>query len=195
VASTSETAPASPDDAQGSLTVLLGGARSGKSALAVRWGQAFDGPVTCVVTGWAGDDEMRQRIARHRAERPAGWTTVEERRDVSGALSSAEHDALVFVDCLTLWVANVFHDLDDAAVHAAAQDIGAAAAGRAAPTVNVSNEVGQGIVPSDPATRRDRDLLGGVNATVTDHAARAWLLVAGRLLALHAPEPRPTGLV
>lgn len=173
--------------------MLLGGARSGKSALAVRWGRAYDGPVTFVATGEPGDDEMAARIRRHRAERPAGWTTVEAPADPTGAVTGAAHDALVIVDCLTLWVANVFGDVDDDAVLARADALGAAAAARTAPTVVVTNEVGTGIVPADPVTRRYRDLLGGVNTTVVAHAAAAWLLVAGRALPLHVPPDRPAG--
>lgn len=175
--------------------MLLGGARSGKSALAVRWGHAFDGPVTYVATGWAGDDEMRQRIARHRAERPSHWTTIEERDDLAAALIVTEPGALVIVDCLTMWVANVFADLDDADVLASADAIGVAAADRPAPTVIVSNEVGHGIVPGDAPTRRYRDLLGSVNTAVTAHADHAWLLVAGRMAALRAPPRQLPGVV
>jgi len=173
--------------------VLLGGARSGKSALAVRWGRAHDGPVTFVATGRAGDDEMADRIRRHRAERPASWTTVEAPTDPVTAVAGAADDALVIVDCLTLWVANAFDDIGDDEVLARADALGAAAAARPTPTVVVSNEVGTGIVPADPATRRYRDLLGGVNATVVAHAVAAWLLVAGRALPLHAPPSGPTG--
>lgn len=179
----------------GALTVLLGGARSGRSALAVRWGHGFDGPVTFIATATAGDDEMRQRIDRHRAERPATWTTIEEPRDVVGALAATPGDHFVIVDCLTLWLANVLDAHDDAGVLAAADAIGAAAAARSAATVVVSNEVGMGIVPGDPATRRYRDLLGSVNVTVTGHAAAAWLVVGGRVLPLHTAPSRPTGLV
>jgi adenosyl cobinamide kinase/adenosyl cobinamide phosphate guanylyltransferase len=174
--------------------VLLGGARSGKSALAVDWGCAHDGPVTFVATGEAGDDEMAARIRRHREGRPSGWTTVEAPIDPTPAVTGAPGDALVIVDCLTLWVANAFGDLDDAAVLARADALGAAAAARPAPTVVVTNEVGTGIVPADPATRRYRDLLGGVNTAVVAHAAAAWLLVAGRALALHAQPDAPHGL-
>ncbi len=181
--------------ARRSLCLLLGGARSGKSALAVRWGRAFDGPVTFIATGQARDDEMRWRIDRHRADRPAAWATIEEPSDVAAAVARTDADALVIVDCLTLWLANVIDHLDDGAVLAAADALGMTAAGRSAPTVIVSNEVGMGIVPIDRATRRYRDLLGGVNATVADHAAQALLLVAGRVLPLHAPPSQPTGLV
>jgi adenosyl cobinamide kinase/adenosyl cobinamide phosphate guanylyltransferase len=166
-----------------SLILLLGGARSGKSALAVRWGTAHHGPVTFMATAEAGDEEMAQRIARHRAERPDGWTTVEEPRAVATAVAAADQEALVIVDCLTLWLANML-DEADASVLTAARAIATAARDRRAPTVVISNEVGWGIVPADPATRRYRDLLGEVNAMMAAHADRALLLVAGRAVAL-----------
>jgi adenosylcobinamide kinase/adenosylcobinamide-phosphate guanylyltransferase len=176
------------------LTVLFGGARSGKSSLAVRWARASDRPVVFIATGRAGDDEMRARIARHRAQRPGSWTTVEEPGDPAAAVDAAPADAFVIVDCLTLWVADMFERHDDGTVLARADDLGTRAARRAVPTVVVSNDVGSGIVPADPLTRRYRDLLGAVNATVADHAAAAWLVVAGRVAALHpAPAHPPDG--
>jgi adenosylcobyric acid synthase len=168
-----------------SLVLLLGGARSGKSALAVRWGRAYAGPVTFVATAEAGDDDMARRIARHRAERPAVWTTVEEPRAVAAAVQAADPRALVIVDCLTLWLSNVVDQASDDIV-ASALAIVTAACNREAPTIVVSNEVGWGIVPADPATRRYRDLLGEINAAVAAQADRAWLLVAGRALPLGA---------
>jgi adenosylcobinamide kinase/adenosylcobinamide-phosphate guanylyltransferase len=173
------------------LTVLLGGARSGKSSLAVRWAEASGRPVVFVATGRAGDDEMRARIARHRAERPPDWTTIEEHRDPTAAVDAAPAEAFVIVDCLTLWVAGAFERCDDATVLARADDLGATAARRPSATVVVSNEVGSGIVPADPSTRRFRDLLGAVNTTVAGHAATAWLVVAGRLIALVPPPAHP----
>lgn len=173
--------------------MLLGGARSGKSALAVGWGRAHDGPVTFVATGEARDDEMAERIRRHRAARPAAWTTVEAPADPLGAVSGATDGAFVIVDCLTLWVSNLLGEVEDDELLARADALGAVAAARRAPTVVVTNEVGSGIVPADPATRRYRDVLGGVNTAVVAHAAAAWLLVAGRALPLHAPPAGPTG--
>lgn len=170
------------------LLLLLGGARSGKSALAVRWGRAYAGPVTFVATAEAGDDEMTQRIARHRAERPSGWTTVEAPRAVTAAVQAADPHALVIVDCLTLWLNNVMERSNDD-ILASARTIIAAARSRDAATVVVSNEVGWGIVPADPATRRYRDLLGEINTMFAAHADHALLLVAGRALPLGvAPE-------
>lgn len=185
-------APAPVPD-RGPLTLLLGGARSGKSSLAVRWARAHAGPVVFVATAEPGDDEMRERIARHRAERPAAWSTAEAPSALVAAVEAAPAAAFVIVDCLTLWVANVLDHADDAAILDRARALADAAADRTGPTVVVSNEVGLGIVPADAMTRRYRDLLAGVNATVAAHAAQTWLLVAGRALALGPPPARPTG--
>ena len=166
------------------LTLLLGGARSGKSALAVRLAAGWDGPVTVVVTGEARDAEMAERIRRHRAERPGAWRTVEAPRELEAALAGAPAGAFVLLDCLTLWVSNLMEvGLGDEQVVSRARSAAAAAAARAAPTVAVSNEVGAGIVPADALSRRYRDLLGQVNA-VWAAAAQALLLVAGRAVPL-----------
>ena len=132
------------------LTLLLGGARSGKSALAARLAGRWDGPVTVVVTGEARDGEMADRIRRHRAGRPGHWRTVEAPHEPEAALAAAPADTFVVLDCLTLWVANLTEQgLDDGRVEAMARSAAATAAARAAPTVAVSNEVGAGIVPAD----------------------------------------------
>ena len=172
------------------LSVLLGGARSGKSALAVRAGAAYEGPVCFIATATAGDGEMATRIARHRAERPAAWRTLEEPLELEAAIARAEQDALVIVDCLTLWVANqLAAGASDGHVAEHAALAAARAAERAAPVIAVSNELGMGIVPVDPLARRFRDLHGRVNATWVAHAAHASLLVAGAVLALAAADP------
>ena len=170
------------------LTVLLGGARSGKSALAQRLAGRWDGPVAVVATGQARDAEMAGRIARHRAARPAGWDTVEEPLQLEAALAACGRDTFVVVDCLTLWVSNLLErGLPDAEVDARARSAASVAAARVAPTVAVSNEVGSGIVPADPLARRYRDLLGQVNAAWAAAADQALLLVAGRAVALADP--------
>jgi adenosylcobinamide kinase / adenosylcobinamide-phosphate guanylyltransferase len=172
------------------LSVLLGGARSGKSALAVRRALAYDGPVTFVATATAGDDEMAARIARHRDERPSGWQTVEAPLALDAALESAPADALVIVDCLTLWVSSRLERGDsDAEVERQATNAARVAAGRGAPTIAVSNEVGLGIVPAAAAVRRFRDVHGRVNGIWVAHAAQASLVVAGALLPLTVEAP------
>jgi adenosylcobinamide kinase / adenosylcobinamide-phosphate guanylyltransferase len=168
------------------LTLLLGGARSGKSALAVELGRRHDGGVTFVATSPSVDGDLDQRIARHRADRPA-WPTIEEPLDLAGALERAGDD-LAIVDCLTLWVNNLLHrgdaDNDVEVLSAATAGI---AAGRAAPTVVITNEVGLGVHPATELGRRYRDLLGRVNQQWAAAAQRAVLLVAGRAVALADP--------
>ena len=172
------------------LTLLLGGARSGKSALAVHRAGALGRPVVFVATAEARDTEMRDRIARHRAERPAGWTTREAPHDLDHAIEQTPAEATVIVDCLSLWVANLMERGDDpAAVETAADRVARRAARHTGPVIAVSNEVGMGIVPDHRLGRAYRDHLGRVNAIWARHANEAPLVVAGRTLAL-----QPTGL-
>jgi adenosyl cobinamide kinase/adenosyl cobinamide phosphate guanylyltransferase len=167
------------------LVVLLGGARSGKSRLAQQLAAATGSPVTVVATATAGDREMADRIAAHRAERPPDWSTVEEPLDLSGALEAVSPRDTVIVDCLTLWVANLIEGDDGAAgVLELAVRTAAVAAGRPGTTIVVSNEVGLGVVPATELGRRYRDLLGEVNGAWAGLADRAWFLVAGKALPL-----------
>jgi adenosyl cobinamide kinase/adenosyl cobinamide phosphate guanylyltransferase len=167
-----------------SLVLLLGGARSGKTALAVRF--AGD-EATLIATATAGDAEMAERIRRHQAERPPGWTTVEEPLELARALALVPTGDTVVIDCLTLWVSNLIEaGCDDAGVLDEVGRSAAAAAERPGSTVVVSNEVGLGIVPATPLGRRYRDLLGSVNATWAAAADRVLLVVAGRALELDA---------
>jgi adenosylcobinamide kinase/adenosylcobinamide-phosphate guanylyltransferase len=171
-----------------SLTVLLGGARSGKSSLAVDIGHRYNGPVCFVATAPAIDADMEQRIERHRAERPAHWTTVEAPIDVDDALRSTGDDTMVIIDCLTLWVSNLMYaGRSDGHVRELARSTSALAAGRAGPVVAVSNEVGMGIHPDTPLGRRYRDLLGWVNQTWAAASTTSLLLVAGRAIELTDP--------
>jgi adenosylcobinamide kinase/adenosylcobinamide-phosphate guanylyltransferase len=169
------------------LTFLLGGARSGKSALAVRTASSWSGPVVFVATGTAGDEEMAERIRRHRAERPPGWTTVEEPVQLHEVLRRVPIDACLLVDCLSLWVANLLEaGWQDDAVEEEATAVAAAAASRAALTLVVSNEVGLGVVPETPLGRRYRDVLGRVNTIFAEAASEPLLVVAGRKVRLES---------
>lgn len=176
------------------LILLLGGARSGKSAMAQRLAQGC-GRVLFVATAEPRNEEMRARITRHRAQRPPAWETLEEPLDLARAIRDrgAGYDAVV-LDCLTLWVSNVMLALGDEA------DVEAAVLSRASELVRtyeegtadwivVSNEVGLGVVPGSELARAYRDALGRVNQLVAARADKAYLLVAGRALALERLAP------
>jgi adenosylcobinamide kinase/adenosylcobinamide-phosphate guanylyltransferase len=167
------------------LTVLLGGARSGKSELSSRFASATDRPVVVIVTAEARDEEMTERIRRHRASRPSTWTTVEAPVELATAVRDVEFDAFVVLDCLSLWVSNTIEaGFGDEQIVDEAREIATALAKREAPAVVVSNEVGLGIVPVNALARRYRDTLGRVNATLVGEADRAYFVVAGKALAL-----------
>ena len=169
--------------------MLTGGARSGKSRLATQLGARRSGPVVVIATGEALDEEMAERIQRHRAERPPEWTTVEEPLELERAITGAPDDAFVIVDCLSLWVANLMgREVPGDEIIARAAEAASLAARRPAGTVVVTNEVGSAIVPDNVLARRYRDLLGVVNAAWGSAAARVGLVVAGRLLPLSSPE-------
>jgi adenosyl cobinamide kinase/adenosyl cobinamide phosphate guanylyltransferase len=167
------------------LTVLLGGARSGKSALSSELAAETDLPVVVVVTAEARDEEMTERIRRHRESRPAAWITVEAPVEVARAVGELAPNAFVVLDCLSLWVSNAIEaKLDDDRILHEAREIASALADREVPAVVVSNEVGLGIVPMNALARRYRDTLGRVNATFVDAAERAYFVVAGKALVL-----------
>jgi adenosyl cobinamide kinase/adenosyl cobinamide phosphate guanylyltransferase len=167
------------------LTVLLGGARSGKSELSSELAAATDLPVVVVVTAEARDAEMTERIRRHRESRPAAWVTVEAPVEVARAVGELAPNAFVVLDCLSLWVSNAIEaKLGDERILHEAREIASALAKREAPAVVVSNEVGLGIVPMNALARRYRDTLGRVNAAFVDAAERAYFVVAGKALAL-----------
>ncbi len=159
------------------LVFVIGGARSGKSSFAEARIKALPTPWLYIATGQAFDDEMRARIARHQAERGAGWTTIEAPHDLAGALRDAPVDAPVLVDCLTLWLTNRL--LAEADLTRERAELVAALVARRAPTVVVSNEVGLGIVPDNTLSRRFRDEAGFLHQAVAAAAAEVHLMVAG----------------
>jgi adenosylcobinamide kinase / adenosylcobinamide-phosphate guanylyltransferase len=166
------------------LTFLLGGARSGKSTLAVRLASAAGAPVTVIATGEARDEEMAERIRTHRRARPTSWRTIEEPLELGRAVEAAGSDVVV-VDCLSLWVSNTMEArTSTAAIVRDARDVAEALARRPEQAFGVSNEVGLGVVPMHPLGRAYRDVLGAVNAAWAAAAERSVLVVAGRALAL-----------
>jgi adenosylcobinamide kinase / adenosylcobinamide-phosphate guanylyltransferase len=168
-----------------SLTFLLGGARSGKSALAVALARQAGGPVTVIATGEPGDEEMSERIRAHRAERPPDWQTIEEPLELDRAIAAVGGGDVLVIDCLTLWVANLLARGDgDAEIESLGRAASERASSRPALTVAISNEVGLGIVPANELSRRYRDVLGRVNATWAAAADEPAFVVAGRMLRL-----------
>jgi adenosylcobinamide kinase/adenosylcobinamide-phosphate guanylyltransferase len=180
----------------GQLLLVLGGARSGKSAYAERLAQERGGEqVLFVATAEAGDEDMAERIARHRQARPAAWQTVEAPQRVGATLRPRLGTArVVLVDCLTLLVSNVILSLDTepdreaarAAVQEEVTTLLQVCAADSATWIVVSNEVGLGLVPETPLGRVYRDLLGLANQALAAQAQAVYLLVAGLALEVKA---------
>jgi adenosylcobinamide kinase/adenosylcobinamide-phosphate guanylyltransferase len=171
----------------GTLTLITGGARSGKSSHAITLAMKTTGARRAfIATAESLDDEMAARIERHRADRPAGFNTIEEPLDVCGVLETIDGRAdVVILDCLTLWISNLMSRGDDDTLILAAADHLAVTAVRPGPNVIVvTDEVGWGIVPVNPVARRFRDLLGWTNQKIARAAAEVILMVAGYPLKL-----------
>ncbi len=164
------------------LSVVIGGARSGKSAFAERLIVTSDRPRRYIATAEARDEEMQARIARHRSDRGPAWTTVEAPLDLPAALATATPDEAILIDCATLWLTNHLladHDLD--------QETGkllAALASSPAPVVIVTNETGWGIVPENALARRFRDAQGRLNQRLAAEASLVVTVIAGLPLVL-----------
>ncbi|MCG5241812.1 bifunctional adenosylcobinamide kinase/adenosylcobinamide-phosphate guanylyltransferase [Azospirillum doebereinerae] len=160
------------------LTLVLGGARSGKSRYAEGLVTALGGPRVYIATARIWDDEMAERVAAHCGDRGPGWTTVEEPLDLTGALRRHAADGTgVLVDCLTLWLTNLL--MAEADVESQTAALVAALAGLPGRVVLVSNEVGLGIVPDNALARRFRDHAGRLHQAVAAVAPRVVLTVAG----------------
>jgi adenosylcobinamide kinase/adenosylcobinamide-phosphate guanylyltransferase len=159
------------------LTLVLGGARSGKSRYAESLIAATPPPWVYVATAQALDAEMAERIAHHRKRRGDGWHTIEEPHDLQDAIDAAPAGTAVLVDCLTLWLTNRM--LAEADMEIETHHLEAALARRNGLTVLVSNEVGSGIVPDNALARRFADLQGRLNQRLAARADRVVLVVAG----------------
>lgn len=169
------------------VTLVLGGARAGKSAFAEGLAQAWERRVY-LATAVATDDEMTARIASHQARRGSGWRTVEEPLELSEAVrrESALGTGLL-VECLTVWLGNLMHhgrDVDPAC-QALLESLGAAVG----PVVLVANEVGLGIVPDNPMARAFRDHAGRLNQAAARAADRVFFVAAGIPMVLKGSPP------
>jgi adenosylcobinamide kinase / adenosylcobinamide-phosphate guanylyltransferase len=167
------------------VTLITGGARSGKSTAALELARAWGGCVTFIATAEPLDAEMAQRIDRHRRDRPDSWELVEEPLEIDEAMALAPAAHCLLLDCLTLWTSNAMAGgLDDETIVRQARRHAEFAALRSSPVIAVTNEVGSSIVPANGMARRYRELLGRVNMAWSGAADSAFLAVAGRLLPL-----------
>jgi adenosylcobinamide kinase/adenosylcobinamide-phosphate guanylyltransferase len=160
-----------------SLTLLLGGARSGKSAHAEKLVTAAPAPWTYIATAQAYDEEMAERIALHRMRRGQGWHTVDAPLDLCEAIAGVPDGQPLLIDCLTIWLSN--HMLADHDVEAESEKLAGILARPRGNWFVVSNEVGLGIVPDNALARKFRDAAGRLNQKVAARADRVLFMVAG----------------
>ncbi len=158
--------------------LVVGGARSGKSIYAQSLAERSGRELILIAAAQAGDAEMAERIARHRAERGAGWQTIEEPMKLLEALRAAADPArVIVVDCLTLWLTNLM--LAEADVETESRELARTIPALRGPVIFVSNEVGQGVVPATELGRRFRDAQGRLNQAVVAVCGHVVLMNAG----------------
>lgn len=166
------------------ITLVTGGARSGKSALAERLVRRYGMPLIYIATAEPRDGEMAARVKEHQTSRGEGWTTVEAPRSLEEALEATDGQGARLVDCLTLWLANGEGAADTGRLLVTLRQ-------QSCPVVLVTNELGQGIVPADRLTRRFRDDHGRMNQEIAALADEVWLAVSGQPLRLKPMKDDP----
>lgn len=176
---------------RGKLIFVTGAARSGKSFFAEKMAAELAVQVTYIATCVPGDDEMRDRVARHQARRPGGWLTIEEALDPARVIKENDKPDQVFLlDCLTLLVSNLIFQpdekVDEEAILAEISRLAKVSSESAAHVIIVSNEVGWGIVPGDPLSRLYRDIIGRANQKIAEYADEAYITIAGIPIELKA---------
>lgn len=180
-------------------TLVIGGARSGKSSLALRLAESDGGRLIFLATAQARDGEMTDRIQRHQAERGPAWTTLEEPLELERALRrAAAPGVVVLVDCLTMWISNLLTraGLDEPAVEARCRDLAGLLPDLGGRVILVGNEVGMGIVPDNALSRSFRDLAGRLHQLLGRVCTHVILTAAGLPLALKGglpPDLSPSG--
>ena len=200
------------------IVLVTGGSRSGKSRYAQGLAEAITGKRTFVATCPAVDAEMAERIRRHRQARGAGWVTVEETVDLPGAIRRVVDSDVVLVDCLTLWVNNLLYEetlrsaredgteavtapsdpagtasMTEDEMEAHCREVLLACASLPGTVIFVTNEVGMGIVPDNPLSRRFRDLAGRCNQVIAGGADRVIFMVSGIAARIKGGESREEG--
>lgn len=171
------------------FSLLVGGARSGKSDLAVRLGEAWSGDVIVAATAQPSDDDMARRISRHQHDRPVGWGLIEAPLLNAHDVVAVEPGALLIVDCITMLVNNMmFADKTEAQIDEHASILSHAFVSRTDPTIVITNEVGLGVHPETELGRRYRDVLGRFNQRLTSRAENTFFVAAGKVTRLESLE-------
>ena len=165
----------------GVITLLIGGARSGKSKFAVELAISSGGKVAFVATATATDEEMKARIAEHKRMRPSSWATIEEPINVPQWIYSHSNEFnTLIIDCITLWLSNcIVAGMSDEAILGEVEQLLNACKQSSCNVIIVSNEVGMGVVPTTPLGRRFRDMAGKVNQLIASQADIVYWLCAG----------------
>jgi adenosylcobinamide kinase/adenosylcobinamide-phosphate guanylyltransferase len=167
--------------------LVAGGARSGKSTFALNICNEMPGRHVFIATAQAFDDEMRDRINRHREKRGQGWDTLEESMEITARLGDIDdYDSVILVDCMTLWLNNLFmkYESDDEKIYQKIDNVIEALADVRGKVVVVSNEVGMGIVPENKLSRRYRDAAGYMNKRIGKIAKKVVIILVGLPLIL-----------
>ncbi|MEO9467057.1 bifunctional adenosylcobinamide kinase/adenosylcobinamide-phosphate guanylyltransferase [Sulfitobacter pontiacus] len=174
------------------ITLVTGGAKSGKSLFAENHLRAYGLPLVYIATSQAFDPEMEHRIAAHKVQRGDGWDTVEEPLDLRGALMRTDGAGARLVDCMTLWLSNVMHAERD--WQAELEKMLDSLRAQSSPVVLVTNEVGGGIVPMSALARRYRDASGLMNQRIAAVAGHVVLVSCGLPLTLKGSAQAPASL-
>ena len=166
-----------------SIIFITGGARSGKSTLAVELAKKSNGKVAFIATAQAGDDEMKKRISLHKQERPQDWTTIEEPLDVASAIDSASGHNIVIIDCMTLLVSNLLCSDENMVethwIFEKIRELVDSARKFDGTVIIISNEVGMGIVPENKLARYFRDIAGKANQIIANSADQVYVCFSG----------------